>query len=97
MFLRGIERGCGGCRRDVRRERTDREGWHRWRRRAQRRSECRQNARGQRHPTMRAVMMHFGESLMAIGTMNIDGHTHFCEKTPITRSCSTTLHVSAAS
>ncbi len=36
MFLRGLEQGCGGCRRDVRRERTDREGWRRWRRRAER-------------------------------------------------------------
>jgi hypothetical protein len=74
----------------VRRERADRDGWRRWRRHAKRRSECIQNARGKRRPTMRAVMMHFGESLVAIGAMNVDGHTHFCEKTPTTQSRSTT-------
>ena len=81
----------------MRRGRADREGWRPWRRRAKRRSECIQHARGKRRPTMRAVMMHFGESLMAIGAMNVDGHTHFYEKTLTTQSCSTALHVNVAS
>jgi hypothetical protein len=83
MVLRRIERGEGWCRRDVCRDRTDHEGWSCWGRGAEGRRERIQNARGERCATMRAMMMHFGESLMAIGAMNIDGHTHFCAKVSI--------------
>ena len=40
MFFGSIERGEGGRRRDVRRDRTTREDWRRWRRRAERRRQC---------------------------------------------------------
>ncbi len=86
-FLRGRERRQGGCRRHVRRYCTDSQAWRRWRRNAKRRGKRIQNARGQSHTTVRAVVVHLRESLMAIGAVNIDGHTHFCEKTPTTQSC----------
>src|SRR5437870_9500907 len=97
VFLRAIERGQRGCLRHVWRYRTDSEAWRRWRRNAKGRGKRIQHARGKRYTTVRAVVVHLRESLMAIGAVNIDGHTHFCEKTPTTQRCSAALHISTAS
>src|SRR2546427_3316467 len=94
VFLRAIERGQRGCLRHVRRYRTNSEAWRRRRRNAKRRGKRIQHARGQSQTTVRTVVVHFRESLVAIGAVNIDGHTHFCEKMPVTQSCGAALHTS---
>src|ERR687887_317325 len=90
-FLRGRERRQGGCRRHMRRYRTDSEAWRRWRRNAKRRGKRIQNARGKSHTTVSAVVVHLRESLMTIGAVDVDGHTHF-SKRHATHSCGTALH-----
>src|SRR4030095_15464301 len=96
VFLHAIERGQRGCLRHMRRYRTNREAWRRWRRNAKRRGKRIQHARGKRYTTVSAVVVHFRESFMAVGAVNIDGHTHF-SKRHVTHSCGTALHINAVS
>jgi hypothetical protein len=76
-FLHGIERGQGGCRRHVRWYLTCREAWRQWRRDAKGRGQRIQNARGKSDTTVSAIVVDFLEPLIAIGAVNVYGHTHF--------------------
>src|SRR5215510_1879309 len=80
VFLHGRKHGRGGRRRHVWRYRTDSKTWRRWRRNAKRRGKRIQNARGKRHTTVRAVVVHLRKLLMAIGAMDMDSHTHFAKR-----------------
>lgn len=59
---------------------TGGEAGRRWRRDAKGRGQRIQYARGKSAATVSAIVVHFRESFMAIGAVNVYGHTHFLAK-----------------